>query len=518
MSKKPKSSGNKLSRRSVLGLGAAGVGAGVFGLPKSLGGASSASKEAKNIVFCVVDGMAVSVMTLVDHYLQATQGRRSYWSWLMDQPYVVNGLQDTRSLSSVVTDSAAAAGAWGSGRRQWNGQINMFPDGTKLRTLYSLLREQGMRTGLVTTTTITHATPSGFAIQIEQRDKEADIAAQHLTAGVDVLLGGGDRWFSPNRRSDKRDLYAAFRGRGYTIVKTRSELMSAAGGKLLGVFSSSHMPYTVDRDNDPALQASVPTLADMSRVALKKLRGAPNGFALQIEGGRVDHGGHANDLAATFFDQIAFEDAVRVAVEFALEDGETLVIVTADHATGGPSLNGAGDEYFDSTAGMKTLKGMKSSYARLFDAYEKNKSRGGIRDATKQLLGVSLNEDEADAIIGAMNGASPFRTSEFLRSLNGTVATVLGNHTKLLWTSQNHTADHVLVTALGPGKEALAGMTWNTAMFDAMLATRGLAFQNPTMSYEEAKRHIKDDSRAAASVPDRDLEDLSLGELHAALC
>jgi alkaline phosphatase len=277
--------------------------------------------------------MALQVVTMANHYQQMTEGKHSFWTELMERPDVATGFQDTRSLSSIVTDSAAAAGAWGSGRRQWNGQINVYPDGTKLRTLYNIAQEAGIKTGLVTTTTMTHATPSGFAVVIDNRDREADIAAQHLTNNVDVLLGGGDKFFNAEKRKDKRDLYKEFAAKGYQVVKDRNSLLGLKSGKILGIFSDSHVPFSVDRMNDVSIQTQVPTLAEMAKTAIENLKGGKNGFILQIEGGKVDHAGHANDIAGQIHDQIDFEDAVKVAIEFAEKDGETLVIITSDHAT-----------------------------------------------------------------------------------------------------------------------------------------------------------------------------------------
>lgn len=184
-------SDHRISRRSILSASAALTSTGALWLPLKGLPREFQKTEAKNIIFCAVDGMAMSVLTMAHHLNQLRGGKGSYWAWLLDQDFVVNGLQDTPSLSSLVTDSAAAASAWGCGRRIWNAQINEFPDGTKLRTLYDLMQAKGMRTGLVTTTRITHATPSGFAIQIDHRDKENEIAVQHLQANVDVLMGGG---------------------------------------------------------------------------------------------------------------------------------------------------------------------------------------------------------------------------------------------------------------------------------------------------------------------------------------
>ncbi len=471
----------ELTRRSFLGTIAAGLTASACGSPDS-----AQKKEAKNIIFCVADGMAMTVPTIVDGISRLKSGKPSYWCSLMNEPYATVGLQHTRSLSSVVTDSSAASSAWGSGRRIWNGQVNMFPDGTSLRTLGQIAKEKGVKLGLVTTTTVTHATPAGFVASIASRGNEAGIAVQYVERGVDVLMGGGDRFFAPTLRTDKRDLYGDFSSAGYKVVKDRGAMMGLKAPKILGIFSNSHVPYTIDRDNSADLQAKVPTLAEMAKCAIDNLKGSSNGFVLQIEGGKVDHAGHAADIAGMVFDQMAFEDAVRVAVEFALEDGETLVIVTADHATGGPSLNGSGDEYFDATAGMMSIINAKASFDVVVPLLGAQSSAAGVKAVVKEKYGYELKDSDAAAVYQKYASDT---VSEFNRSVNITLADALGNHSKVTFTSLNHTADHVLVTAVGPGSEQCGGVTENTKFFDMILATHGWSYSNPTMTLEEAMRH-----------------------------
>lgn len=478
-----------ISRRTLLGAGAAGLAASALGVSAFDRPPKKGGKKPKNIIFCVSDGLSIQTLSMVSYFSQLMHGKPSYWYTLMNEEYAVNGLQETRSLNSVVTDSSAASSTWGCGRRIWNGQVNMYPDGTTLRTLNSLMKEAGMRTGLVTTTTISHATPAGFAVNSMSRGDEPGICAKYLDAGVDVLMGGGHSFFTPEKRKDKRDLYADFAKAGYKVVKTRDEVMGLKSNKILGIFSDSHRPYAIDHMNSPELMKSTPTLAETVKVALDNLKGSPKGFLLQIEGGKVDHAAHGNDLGGMLYDQIAFEEAVKVAVEFALQDKETLVIITADHATGGPSLNGAGTEYIESTAGLKLLAGMKSSYGAITGEFGMTPTREAVQDAVKSKLGIALTGDEADAVVAARAGKSPFKTSQFHGSTGATLAMVLGNHTKVTWTSGNHTCDHVMVTAVGPGSEQVAGITQNTRFFDIMLAAKGLKWSNPAMTFEDAKRH-----------------------------
>ncbi len=445
-------------------------------------------KKPKNIIFCVVDGMPVSAMTAVDYLRQFKEGKSSYWGWLSNQNFTVNGLQVTRSLNSVVTDSSAASSAWGCGRRIWNGMVNMFPDKFELRTLTELMSAKGVKCGLVTTATMTHATPAGFAVQCIQRDLEGLIAEKYLKSGVDVLFGGGAKFFSPSRRADKRDLYADFEKAGYKVVKNRDEMLASSSAKTLGIFSDGHIPYTVDRDHDATLKTTVPTLAEMTQKAIDVLSksGSRNGFLLQVEGARVDHGGHSNDLAAMLFDQMAFEDAVKVCIDFAMEDEETLVIITADHACGGLALNGSGDEYADSNKGLESLLKMRSSYGPMLSSIGMGATAEKVQAAVEDKLRIALKTEEAEAIASSMKGKHPFGLSEFFRSPSSTTGMILGNYTKCTFTSGNHHADHVLVTAYGPGSELCHGTTENFDFFKIMTEFKGIKHKNPEMSFEVA--------------------------------
>ncbi|MER3496218.1 MAG: hypothetical protein C4320_05105 [Armatimonadota bacterium] len=478
-----------ISRRTLLGTAAAGAAAvSLPALATATEMAPRRSRPPKNIIFCVVDGMAASVMTMLDHLTQMEGRGRSYWSTLLDRPDVHRGWQDTRSLSSVVTDSSAASSAWGCGRHIWNGQLNIYPDGTELEPITVTMARGKVRCGLATTATVTHATPAGFAVSCLRRDDESLIAEKYLNCGVDVFLGGGDRFFSPKRRKDGRDMYAEFEKAGFAVVKEKGAMTAATGRKLLGVFSDSHIPFTVDRDNDPLLKATVPTLAEMSQKALAMLKGSPGGFLLQIEGARVDHGGHTNDLAAMIYDQRAFEDAVRTAIEFAEKDGETLVIITSDHATGGVALNGSGFEYFDSTAGLSLVSNMRSSYAPILTRVAASPKAETVRELLKARLDLEIKEGEAQAVADAAVGKFPYALSEFDRSPLSVLGLVIGNYTKVGFTSLNHTSDHVMVTAFGPWADRVSGLQPNVGFYNLMLASKGIKHENPTRTYEESKR------------------------------
>lgn len=494
-----------LSRRNLLQTGALGLAG--LALPRQAlaqgappqGGTRPAMP--RNIIFMVSDGMSAGVPTMADHYLQISEGKGSFWRSLMMDPQVVHGYQDTRSLSSLVTDSAAASSSWGSGQHVWNGMINMYPDGTKLRMLYDLLGEAKMRRGLVSTATITHATPAGFAVHVNQRNDEEQIAEAYLDAGIEVLLGGGHRFFGADKRKDQKDLYAAFGAKGYAVVRDRTALeatqKSAPTGKLLGIFSDSHIPYAVDRKHDATL-GSVPSLEDMTRAAIAQLRGAPEGFILQVEAARVDHAAHSNDAAGVLLDQLEFDRAVQVAVEFARQDGETLVVITSDHGNSNPGLNGSGSGYFNATAGLKTLAGMKCSYevilknfAATVDSKPMVESTvAGVQSVMEENLGLKLTPDEAQLVSDALTGSSALKKVKQYQTVGSALAIALGNHSHIGWTGRQHTNDYTVVTALGPGAAAFGGLNQNTSFFGKLLTARGLKWQNPSMTFEAAQQAL----------------------------
>jgi alkaline phosphatase len=473
-------------RRTLLTLGAIGTLSRVS--PAQATASSRRKKTPKNIIFCVSDGMPISMVTMADYFQQELYGRPSFLATLMDAEDVTLGWQETRSLSSVVTDSSAASSAWSSGQRICNGQVNAYPDGTLLRPIASLVSEKGGRVGLVTTTRITHATPAGFGVAHPHRDDEDAIAMKYLASGVDILMGGGNKHFDATKRADKTDLYATFQKAGFAIAHQSSELKALSRGnkdnkKVLGVFSDSHLPYTVDHPSD-----AVPTLAQMASKALELLKGAPKGFLLQIEGGRVDHAGHANDAAAMLREQIGFEEAVKVAVDFARADGDTLVVITADHATGGPALNGFGEEYSDSALGLRRIGNIPMSYELLLPKLKDAPKKA--RDIVAVEMGIALTEPEADVLTATLLGKPTFAVSQFYKDPSATLGVLLGNHIGVTWTSLNHTADHVLVAALGPGSEGFSMLTPNKAFYKTLCAPWDIRYENPTMDVETAQKYL----------------------------
>ncbi len=441
-------------------------------------GATQPGAKPRHIIHMVADGMSMGTLTLSDHFSWLLRQRGLRWMELCQRPETVFGWVNMRSLNSLVTDSSAASSSWGSGSRVVNGVVNRLPDGRDLRPLYSVLDEAGWKRGLVTTTEITHATPAGFVANASSRDTAEVISAQYLVRKVDVLLGGGRKFFDPAWRKDKRDLRGDFRAHGYCVMDRASDLAAAPlSQRWLGTFASSHLPFTLDHIADPELMASVPTLARMTQAALAKLE-REDRFILQVEGGRVDHGAHNCDIVAALRDQVAFDEALEVCVEFQRRVPDTLLIVTTDHGTGNPGLNGTGSAYKESSPLFANTLQVNRSFPEMIRQIERNPTSAGVKRVVSEAAGYRVPEAKAAALAEfLMKKGKP--VYDAMNSVTAQLGQLLANHLGVGWASGSHTADYVPLLARGPGSGQFRGFLPNTDVFHNYVALAGVDFKNP---------------------------------------
>lgn len=483
----------------------AGALTGVAGGVEALQAAQGKEKEARNIIWMVADGMSPSVLPMAEQFSLRARGKGLVWQALVDRPDIVRGSMDMASLDSIVTDSSSASSSWGSGARIFNAWVNMLPDGTRLTPIADVARDRKRVVGLVTTATVTHATPAGFAAVSRRRDDEHLIGEQYLDK-VDVILGGGSKFFDA-RRPDKTDWRPKFTAKGYEVVQTRDALLGSKSQRLLGLFSDGHVPYTLDRRQSQKLQKEVPTLAEMTTAALERLSKNRNGFLLQVEGARVDHAAHANDAAGLLWDQIAFDDAIEVVLKFAEKDPNTLVVITSDHGNSNPGLRGCGKEYRDTNAYFDRLLKIESSFSGIAGRMG-TKSEYSMHanpelvpkptppaervvEAMQKYFAITPAKDEVELIRRAVGGAKGMMLNRDLDKFDGVLGGVVGNHTGVCWMSTSHTSDYVLVTALGPGAKRFEGFIRNTEVFPALAGLMGSNFRNPSMTADKAMEFRK---------------------------
>lgn len=470
-----------LSRRSFLSAAALGTLAASLPLRSAPAGrspGSAASREpgrARNLILVISDGMSAGTFALAEQFRRRRDARGTAWVDLYRDPNVRRGLMDTASASTLVTDSAAAASAWGGGMRVNNGALNVGPAGERPAPLFALARAEGRAAGLVTTATITHATPAGFTVNTPSRNDETVIADLYLKSGIDLFLGGGNRHFDPTLRADKHDAYAAFRAGGYHVARDRAALASAPAGRLLGVFSDGHMPYALDHATDPALAASTPTIAQMTEIALARLptAGGERGFVLQIEGARIDHAAHANDFAGLVHDQLALDDALADVLRFTADRDDTLVIVTTDHANANPGLNGHGTGYGETDRLFANTFTARQTNDWIMRDLTADSSHAAIRERVLHGSGIALTTDETALLGRALRDeyADAYRAR---RTPVVILGQLLSNHYAIGWNGVAHTSDLVDVQAYGPGSETLPGFLLNTDLHHFMRHALGL--------------------------------------------
>jgi len=273
------------------------------------------------IIFLIGDGMGLSAV--------------STGFYFGDQPSVFNrfheiGLQQTSSASHKITDSAASGTALAAGTLTYNGAIGVDTAKVSLQNIAELVASMGWSTGVVATSTISHATPASFYAHVEQRSMEEEIAVQLLDSEIDFFAGGGRAKF--NERADSTDILLLATEKGFTIDTTSLPAPGSLNGDQKYGFlpQSGSMPSMIEGRGD--------FLPEATMLAISHLSQNQEGFFLMVEGSQIDWAGHANDADYLVGEMLDFEKVIAAAMDFAEKDGNTLVVVTADHETGGLAL------------------------------------------------------------------------------------------------------------------------------------------------------------------------------------
>lgn len=293
----------------------------------------------KNVVFMIGDGMGPGQQKAAGCYLFGPD-QGSPGSQLSFETLPVTGEVTNAPATGTLTDSAAAGTAMATGHKVNNQVISVaLPgDGSDLYTILECFRDQGKATGIVTTTTISNATPAAFGAHATSRGKIGEIVNDMLNGSrPNVLFGGAHALVGITP-----DLATAA---GYTVVTDRAELQALPAGTayVSGQFISGYMPYEYDAAQaTPDPYDTLPHLREMTQAALDLLGEDPDGLFLMVEGGRIDHAGHDNDIERNIFEAVEFDKAAKTVIDWASTRPDTLVIVTADHETGGLSVDACG--------------------------------------------------------------------------------------------------------------------------------------------------------------------------------
>jgi len=265
---------------------------------------------------------------------QITAGMYANGNRIELEKFPIVGLHKSYSSDNLVTDSASGATAFACGIKTYNGAIGVNPDTVAVQTILEEAEEKNYATGLVATSTIVHATPASFIAHQKQRKMYEEIAADFLKTDIDFFLGGGKKYFD-RREKDERNLYDELRAKGYVVSDYFQKDL-----KDVKIDNTKKFAYlTSDDDPLPVAQGRdyLPLASKKAVDFLDNQEDKP--FFLMIEGSQIDWGGHANNSDYIITEMLDFNEAIANVLEFAKADGETLVIVTADHETGGYSIN-----------------------------------------------------------------------------------------------------------------------------------------------------------------------------------
>jgi len=372
------------------------------------------------------------------------------------------GLLTIHSADRLVSDSAAAATAMTSGCKARNSALGICADGSIPKRVLEIAKEKGMRTGLVTNSSICDASPAAFAAYASKRRDYDSIVDQYLKLEPEILLGGGLDYFIPrdqrgSRRRDHRDLIALFKERGYAYVADKQALKATRGPRVLGLFSPDEMSFEFERD--PNVEPSLP---EMTEAALRIL-GEERGFLLFVETELTDTATHLTDVASVIHSLREFDRAVALGYEFyRRHPADTLLLVTSDHDTGGLAFTG-----YPTVQDLKRIQSIRISFKRASEILGPSPSPFAVdKLMAEHFRAFNLSAPLREAILKQKSIGPTFRANPTAAALGEMVAASTGAH----WISSRHTNQPVFVAAMGAGAERFRGYQDNTDFGKHLLA------------------------------------------------
>ncbi|NQX65361.1 alkaline phosphatase [Paenibacillus alba] len=440
---------------SLLALSVAGVASAAETTATTPGAPTApAAAQSKNLIVLIGDGMGPAEVTAARYYSKKFLNKDRLeldGGYYVGKATTYSQAGPYTSESGAVTDSAAAGTAFSTGNKTYNNAISVS-NGDVAKPFASVVEaamKQGKATGLVTTDSIVGATPAVWASHVRQRSNQNAIASQFLTSGVNVLFGGGKVNFvtkdDKGKRTDK-NIIPDFEAKGYKTAYDKNGLdaIPATAGNALGLFALNEIPYVLDRD------ANTPSLPQLTQKALDLLSQNKNGFVLMVEQGRIDHAGHANDLPSNIQEMLELDATFKTLVDFAKKDGNTSVVVTADHETGGLSL-GINNVY---ELNVDLFNKQKHSYEYLDAILKTAQTADDVRKIVADNIGFTDLSDEEIALILKGDGSSYGRA--------GGYNAVVSKRLAVGWTGHGHTGVDVGVWAYGPIASLVKGDVDNT--------------------------------------------------------
>ncbi|MEQ3593025.1 alkaline phosphatase [Bacillus albus] len=429
-------------------------------------------RQPKNVIIMVMDGTSSSATTLA----------RLYKGKPLALDEMVTGGVRTYSAESAITDSAPAATALATGHKSNSGYVGVLPsivsspdvkpikEEDKLRPVANVLegaKRTGRAAGIVATAEIQHATPAGFSAHHVNRKRFDVIAEQQVYQNIDVVLGGGKAALLPLKRKDGEDLVKVIQEKGYDFVETKDALLNAKSKKIWGSFSHNALAFDMDRE---ATNPEQPTLSQMTEKAIQTLSKDKDGFFLFVEGSKPDWAAHVNDPIGMISDVLAFDEAVAKALQFAKNDGNTLLIALTDHGNSGISIGN-----------MNTTKGYNTTpISTYIDPLKKAKMT--LEGVTQKINNDLSNIVEVAALYGLNNLSEvekeKLKGAQKKSDMGPILTTLLANRANIGFTTGGHTGEDVFLYSYGPQKPY--GLLQNTDIAKTMAKAMGFNLEEVT--------------------------------------
>ncbi|OZB03734.1 MAG: alkaline phosphatase [Idiomarina sp. 34-48-12] len=425
----------------------------------STGETTASNEQSPNIIFMIGDGMGFEFISAY-RYAMSQRGTGELAPTPFDD-LLVGAATTYPDDDTWVTDSAASATALATGVKSYNGAIGIDADKNPKQTLMELAREKGWSTGAVATVQVNHATPASFFTHHPSRNMYNEIAdsyAQQVSTGgwsFDVLLGGGHSYF----KRDDVNWLPELEQQGLQVVTELEQLDEVSASPVLGLFADKALPFAMDDRPE--------RLADMTKHALRLLEqrseetGKP--FALMVEGSMIDWCGHANDIACAVHEMADFAAAVTVVRNYLAEHPNTLLVITADHSTGGLTLGQGGEYAWYSEKVMSIEKSLEAMATELVQL-----PKSAWRDYLTPVLNLPLTDSQWQQL-ESVTIDDQLKGRDKLKPVHQVLVQIISEHTRTGWTTSGHTAVDVPVMAVGPGAEAFRGYIDNTDIAKALL-------------------------------------------------
>ncbi len=427
---------------------------------------ASAQEKVKNVILMIPDGTSSSILSLARWYQFGTCAADN--CRLAIDPLIC-GLVSTFNSDSPIGDSAPTGSTYATGVLSNNGFVATYPVSSgkdkdlihvdslrayhPLFTLLEAAKLQGKSTGLVVTSEFTHATPADFSAHTFNRDDKEAIAIQMVYNNLNVVFGGGLNYLDPTVRKDGMDLLNVLRSRNYKLATSVNQFKALlpTDSLVFGLFANDYLPNNLDR-----IPTEVPSLAEMTRKAIKILSENPNGFFLMVEGSKIDWSAHTNDPIGTITEFLAFDEAVKEAISFANRDGNTAVVIAPDHGCGGITFgNSRSNDTYDVLPIQDLIQPLRA--CKMTGEGISCMIKTNPKDVEKiffDYTSIRLTPEEIEEVFVAANATDKYK-------LPTIVANIINKRTYVGFTTEGHTGEDVLLAVFHPGQYRPSGVITN---------------------------------------------------------